>query len=44
METFHIVREKDIARYGSYRTKETILKYYDEMARIKKLHKTELTR
>lgn len=36
METFPIVKEKDIARYGSYRTKETILKYYDEMAKDKK--------
>jgi len=36
METFPIVKEKDIARYGSYRTKEIILKYYDEMAKDKK--------
>ena len=36
METFPIVKEKDIARYGSYRTKETILKYYDEMVKDKK--------
>jgi len=29
LETFPIVKCKDIDRYGSYRTKETILKMYD---------------
>ncbi len=30
LETFPIVKMKDIEKYGSYRTKELILKYYDE--------------
>lgn len=30
LETFPIVKRKDIERYGNYRTKELILKYYDE--------------
>lgn len=30
LETFPIVRRKDVDRYGSYRTKELILNYYDE--------------
>ena len=32
METFPIVKRKDEKKYGSYRTKETILEIYDEMA------------
>jgi hypothetical protein len=32
METFPIVKKKDVAKYGSYRTKERILAIYDEMA------------
>lgn len=32
METFPIVKRKDEAKCGSYRTKETILSIYDEMA------------
>jgi hypothetical protein len=32
METFPIVKKKDVAKYGSYRTKEQILAIYDEMA------------
>jgi hypothetical protein len=32
MDTFPIVRSKDVAKYGSYRTKERILAIYDEMA------------
>jgi hypothetical protein len=32
METFPIVKRKDIAQYGSYRTKEIILEFYDRMA------------
>jgi len=32
METFPIVKRKDEEKYGSYRTKETILEIYDEMA------------
>jgi len=30
LETFPIVKRKDIEKYGSYRTKELILNYYDE--------------
>jgi hypothetical protein len=32
METFPIVKRKDIVEYGSYRTKEIILEFYDRMA------------
>lgn len=32
METFPIVKRKDIAAHGSYRTKEAILRIYDEIA------------
>ena len=32
METFPIVKKRDIQQYGSYKTKETILKIYDAMA------------
>jgi hypothetical protein len=32
METFPIVKRKDVAKYGTYRTKERILTIYDEMA------------
>lgn len=32
METFSIVKRKDLAEYGVYRTKETILAIYDELA------------
>ena len=32
METFPIVKRKDIAAHGSYRTKEAILEIYDAMA------------
>src|SRR5439155_10916048 len=36
METFQTesggLKHNDIAKYGSYRTKETILEYYDQMA------------
>jgi len=31
IETFPIVKRKDIQKYGNYRTKLTILKIYDEM-------------
>jgi hypothetical protein len=31
MDTFPIVKRKDEAAYGSYRTKEMILSIYDEM-------------
>lgn len=32
METFPIVRKKDVEAYGAYRTKDTILSIYDDMA------------
>ncbi|GIG65149.1 Eco57I restriction-modification methylase domain-containing protein [Phytomonospora endophytica] len=32
METFPIVKRKDIAAHGTFRTKDYILKYYDQMA------------
>ena len=32
METFPIVKRRDIERYGSFRTKEMILRVYDAMA------------
>jgi hypothetical protein len=31
METFPIVKKKDLAKYGLYRTKEVILEFYDQM-------------
>lgn len=34
METFPIVKRKDEAAYGSYRTKDTILEIYDKMSRV----------
>lgn len=34
MDTFPIVKRKDEAKYGTYRTKDTILEIYDEMARV----------
>ena len=45
METFPIVKRKDIQKYGDYRTKLTILKIYDEMKKAMetgKLYKTIL--
>jgi hypothetical protein len=33
METFPIVKRKDIAAHGTYRTKDKILEIYDAMAR-----------
>ena len=35
LETFPIVKRKDITKYGSYRTKETILQLYDEFAWVR---------
>jgi hypothetical protein len=35
MDAFPIVKRKDIAKYGSYRTKETILRMYDEFSWVK---------
>ena len=33
LETFPIVKRKDLAAHGRYRTKETILQFYDALAR-----------
>ncbi len=35
LETFPIVKRKDIDKFGSYRTKETILQLYDEFAWVR---------
>jgi hypothetical protein len=35
METFPIVKRKDIAAHGTYRTKDAILQIYDAMAKAK---------
>jgi len=35
LETFPIVKCKDIDRYGSYRTKKNILKMYDEFVWVR---------
>lgn len=35
LETFPIVKRKDIDKYGHYRTKETILQLYDEFAWVR---------
>jgi hypothetical protein len=35
METFPIIKRKDIAAHGTYRTKEAILKIYDAMTTAK---------
>ena len=45
MESFPIVKRKDIAKFGTYRTKETILEIYDEMTeaiRTGKSYQTKL--
>ncbi len=45
METFPIIKRKEIAEYGFFKTKETILEIYDEMAeaiRTGKEYKTRL--
>ena len=34
LETFPIVKRKDVEKYGSYRTKEMILSYYDRYAGV----------
>ena len=43
METFPIVKRKDIAKYGKYYTKETILSIYDDMAECIKTGNTYQT-
>ena len=44
METFPIVKRKDIAKYGNYHTKETILSIYDDMGECIKTGNTYQTR
>jgi hypothetical protein len=44
METFPIVKRKDIAKYGNYHTKETILSIYDDMGECIKTGHTYQTR
>jgi hypothetical protein len=39
METFPIVKRKDIAAHGTYRTKEAVLEIYDAMAAAKQSNK-----
>jgi hypothetical protein len=39
METFPIVQQNELERYGSYRTKELILEIYREMATGKMVSK-----
>jgi len=36
METFPIVKRKDIQKYGEYRTKRMILEIYDDMAEARR--------
>lgn len=43
LETFPIIKRKDIDKYGSYRTKETILQLYDEFAWVRDEMKQQLT-
>ena len=43
LETFTIVKRKDIAKYGSYRTKETILQLYDKFAWLRDEMKLQQT-
>lgn len=46
METFPIVKRKDLAAHGTYRTKDKILEIYDAMAKAKSAgtdYQTELT-
>jgi hypothetical protein len=44
METFPIVKRKDIEAHGTYRTKDTILSIYDEMAEAIRTGKPYQTR
>lgn len=44
METFPIVRRKDVETHGSYRTKDAILSIYDEMAEAIRTGKSYQTR
>jgi hypothetical protein len=44
MDTFPIVKRKDEAAHGTYRTKDTILSIYDEMAEAIRTGKSYQTR
>ncbi len=44
METFPIVKRKDEAKYGEYRTKRVILEIYDEMTEAIRTGKPYQTR
>lgn len=44
MDSFWIVREKDVKAHGSYRTKQAILAIYDDMARARRLGRQYETR
>jgi hypothetical protein len=43
LDTFPIVKRKDIAAHGSYRTQETILRIYDGLAEARRTGKPYLT-
>ena len=44
METFPIVKRKDVKQYGEYRTKRVILEIYDEMRRAMETEQPYRTR
>jgi hypothetical protein len=44
METFNLVRDADVEEHGTYRTKDTILAIYDEMAEAMRTGKAYQTR
>ena len=43
LESFPIVKRKDIDKYGTYLTKETILQLYDEFAWVRDEMKLQQT-
>ena len=43
MDTFPIVRAKDVKAHGSYRTKEAILETYDRMKRATDIKEPYIT-
>ncbi len=40
METFPIVKRKDVAKYDTYRTKDTILELYDALSEAQRTRQT----
>lgn len=44
METFPIVKRKDEAKYGSYRTKNTILDIYEDLAEAQRSGQTYISK